>query len=82
MTGRWRITIRPPAQRVFPFDHLLSLQSRGCDCAWVCRSFDAAMALVDRAEFLIAHPELDLPKGDVSAHVRHSLFSQPQGEKR
>lgn len=72
MSARWTITVRTPKQRVFPFDHLLNLQATGCDCAWVCRSLDAAMALVDRAEFLVAHPELELPNGDVGAHVRHS----------
>lgn len=82
MKGRWKITIRSKTQRVFPFDHLLSLQANGCECAWVCRSFGAAMALVDRAEFLIDHPELEPPKGDVGAHVRHSRCSQLQGGKQ
>jgi hypothetical protein len=70
---RWTIAVRSAEERMFPFDHLFTLHAPGCDCAWVARSITAAMALVDRAEFLIAHPELETPKGDVGQHVRHVL---------
>jgi hypothetical protein len=71
MSGRWSITLRSAKQRVFPFDHQFELHAPGCDCSWLARSIDAAIRLVDRAEFLIAHPELESPKGDVGQHVRH-----------
>lgn len=70
-SGRWSITVRSAQERVFPFDHQFTLNAPGCDCSWVARSIEAAMKLVDRAEFLIAHPELEPPKGDVGQHVRH-----------
>ena len=71
MADRWSITLRNAEERVFPFDHRFTLRAPGCDCAWVARSIAAAMDIVDRAEFLIAHPELEPPKGDVGQHVRH-----------
>lgn len=75
MRAKWSLTIRDREERVFPFDHAFLLKPSGCDCGWVARSIPAAMAIVDRAEFLIAHPELDPPKGDVGAHVRHVLLA-------
>ena len=75
--GKWRITVRKSEERQFPFDHLFHLATpEGCSCGWVCRTIPAAMRLVDRAEFFLAHPELDLPKGDVGGHVRHLLADQ------
>lgn len=77
MSDRWSITLRSAQARVFPFDHHFTLHAPGCDCSWVARSIKAAMELVDRAEFLIAHPELDPPKGDVGQHVQHARQQLP-----
>lgn len=77
MSERWRISVRSLDERQFPFDHAFTLAAQGCgsDCVWLARSIPAAMKVVDRAEFFIAHPELDPPKGDVGAHVRHSRLA-------
>lgn len=75
MNERWRIAVRKPEERQFPFDHAFTVRPSGCGCAWVARSIPAAMHLIDRAQFFIAHPELDPPKGDVGTHVRHSRLT-------
>lgn len=74
MSGRWSITMfREPQEP--PFDHKFRLTAPQCGCGWVARTLDAALELVDIAEFLIAHPELPIPVGSVGKHVEHVLLA-------
>lgn len=56
---KWRITLQDPGPA--PFCHPFKVQPppTGCDCAWACRTLDAAMRIVDAFVWLERHREID-----------------------